>query len=90
VLASEYLPELFDLCKSSINLVAHRRDDIVDGNPALFIDQSLTPDLGVDLVGSLQVLANGVLILRDSSQLLATVDVDAGLRLAEHSATKRR
>ena len=85
-----YLPEFFYLRESSIDLVAHRGDDIVDGDPALFIDESLTPDLGVNFVARLQVLADGVLILSNSAQLLAAVDVDAGLRLAKVSATKQR
>jgi len=62
-----YLPELFYLCKSSIDLVAHGGDNIVDGYPALFVNESLTPDLGVDLITGLQVLANCVLILGDST-----------------------
>ena len=86
---NECLPELFYLSQSSIYLVTHRGDDIIDRNLTFFVNKSLSPDLGVHLVSSLQVLADGVFIFCDLSLFLAAMNVDAGLRLAKHSATNQ-
>jgi hypothetical protein len=80
----EDLPELFDLGQSSIDLVTHCRDNVIDGNHSLFVNEGLAPDLGIDLVASFQVLADIVFFLRDARESLAPVDVDARLRLAQH------
>lgn len=42
--------ELLDLRESSIDLVAHSRNNIVDRDQALFVDQSLSPNLSIDLI----------------------------------------
>ena len=81
------LPELCDLCESSIDLVAHRRDHIVHWNQAFLIDKSFSPDLCIDLISSFQMLANVVFLFRDRRQFLTPVDVNATLRLSQHRTT---
>ena len=71
------------LGKSAVDLVAHRGDNVVDWYLILFVDESLGPDLCIDLVASLQVLADVVFLLCDGRQLLAPVDVHPCLRLAK-------
>jgi len=53
------------------------------------VNKSLSPNLGVHLVCSFQVLADGILIFCDLSLFLAAMNVDAGLRLAKHCATNQ-
>ena len=81
------LPELCDLCESSIDLIAHRWDHIVNWNHAFLIDKSFSPDLRIDFIASLQMLANVVLLLCNRSQFLTPVDVNATLRLSQHRTT---
>ena len=45
-----FLPEFLDHGQPSLNLVAHRRYDIVNWHHIFFIDQSFGPDLGVYFV----------------------------------------
>ena len=82
-----YLPKLFDLSEPAVDLVTHGGNDVKDGNEALLVDKRLSPDLGVDFVARLQVLADGVLALCNPRQLLAPVNVDTGLRLTQHRPT---
>ena len=58
--------ELFDRLQSSVYLIAHGRNDIIARNFSFLIDQSFTPDLGIELLTRLEVFANIVLLLCDS------------------------
>lgn len=82
------LPELFDLREASIYLVAHGGHHVIDWNHAFLIDQGLAPDLRVHFVPRLQMLADIVLFLSDGSELFAAMNVDSGLRLSQHGATR--
>lgn len=60
------LPELRNLRQPSIHLIAHGRHNIIDGYHTLLIDESFAPDLGVDLVARLKMLADVILLLSDT------------------------
>ena len=82
------LPKFSDLCHSSVDLIAHGWNNIVNWDHALFIDQSFGPNFGIHFITSLQMLANVVLFLRDSTQFLGSVNIDSCLRLAKIRCTK--
>ena len=82
-LRGRFLPEFLDLRQSSVDLIAHGGDDIVDRDQILFVDQSLTPDFGIDLIASLKMLADVIFLLGDAGQLLASMDVHPGLGLTK-------
>jgi len=42
--------ELLDLCESSVDLITHGGNDIVDGDHAFFIDERLGPNLRIHFV----------------------------------------
>jgi len=69
--------ELGDLSEPAIDLITHGRNNIVNRYPILLIDEGLDPNLGVDLLASLEVLADVILLLGDRAELLRAVDVDA-------------
>ena len=85
-----HLPELLDLCESSIDLVTHGRDHIVDRDHAFLIDESLGPDLSIHLVSRCKMLTNIILLLGNRRQLLASVNVNATLRLAKHRTASKQ
>lgn len=77
------LPEFLDLRESPVDLVAHGADDIEDGDHVFFVDEGFAPDLRVDLVAALEVLADVVFSLGDLGEPLAPQNVEAGLSLAQ-------
>lgn len=80
------LPKFLDLCESPVDLITHGADDIVDGDHVFFVDEGLAPNLRVDFVSALEVLADVVFGLGDLGELLAAQNVEAGLSLAQKRA----
>ena len=71
--------EFFDLSQSSIHLVAHSGDHIEHWDHALLVDNCLGPDFCVHLLSSFEMLANVILFLCNTGELLRSVDIDASL-----------
>ena len=69
--------KFLNLSESAVDLVAHCRNNVIDGNHALFIDQSFGPDLCINFVSSFKMSADVILFLCNSSQLFTSVNVDA-------------
>ena len=64
------LPEFFDLGESSIDLVAHGGNNIINWDHVLLVDESFGPDFGVDLIAFLEMHRNVLFGLGDFAQFL--------------------
>lgn len=67
--------KLGHVLEATTNLVTHGARNIVARDLVLVVDQCLGPDLGVDLVLGVQVVADVVLLLRNLVKLLLPMDV---------------
>ena len=80
--------KLSNLSQSSINLVTHRRNYVVNRDLVFFIDQCFSPDLRIDFITRFEMLADVIFFLCNGCQLFATMNVHPCLRLAEQGSTK--
>ena len=79
--------KLAEVVQSTLNLVAHGASDVVAWNLVLIVNQRLAPNLGVNFVLCIQVIANVILLLRNFIQLLLSVDVHSRDGLSQVSTT---
>lgn len=75
--------EFLDLSQSSVDLVTHGGDNIVHRNHVLFVDKSFSPNFGIDFIALFQVFADIVLLLSNSLQLFASMDIHPCLSLTK-------
>jgi len=71
--------EFLNLGESAVDLVAHGRNHVVNGDHVLLVEQGLSPDLGVDFVALLEVGRDVISSFRNLAQLLRSVDVQSCL-----------
>lgn len=79
--------ELRHVFESSTNLVTHGACNIVARNLVLVIDERLCPYFGVDLVLSIQVIADIILLLGNLVEFLLSMDIHSSDGLSQVRTT---